>query len=224
MVQVLERRGVAAPTRKLRDLTADEFHDIYGCDRFDATIVVNRFRHIVSHICNQLRIRSFSPILRDVADLCGILSGPDSLGYPMVAVSETLPLFYGSVPDGAVTDTSLEQMIRGFHDEYEKRSGTRFEQFPVEGVTYRLQLINPSAKAQYPELERRSSGGPPVAETITLRHLYDKEVPARVYERDTLLAGDGFDGPAIVREETSTTFVPPGRSCNVGDHGELVIA
>jgi len=99
MVQAPEGPGVQTTTRRLRDLTGKEFTELYGCDRFTATIVANRFRHIVSHICNQLRIRSFSPILRDVADLCGILSGPDDLGYPMVAVSETLPLFYGSVPD-----------------------------------------------------------------------------------------------------------------------------
>jgi len=99
MVQAPERQEVQTGTRRLRDLTAEEFRERYGCDRFDATIMANRFRHIVSHMCNQLRIRSFSPILRDVADLCGILSGPESLGHPMVAVSETLPLFYGSVPD-----------------------------------------------------------------------------------------------------------------------------
>jgi len=101
MVQAPERpgTGIQAQVRRLRDLTADEFRDVYGCDRFTATIMANRFRHIVSHMCNQLRIRSFSPILRDVADLCGTLSGPDGLGFPMVAVSETLPLFYGSVPD-----------------------------------------------------------------------------------------------------------------------------
>jgi N-methylhydantoinase B len=99
IVQAAERPGVATQTRRLREMTAAEFEDVYGCDRFTATIIANRFRHIVSHICNQLRVRSFSPILRDVADLCGILSGPAKLDYAMVAVSETLPLFYGSVPD-----------------------------------------------------------------------------------------------------------------------------
>ncbi|HZS14047.1 MAG TPA: hydantoinase B/oxoprolinase family protein, partial [Candidatus Dormibacteraeota bacterium] len=99
MVQAPERPGTQRSTQRLRDLTGEEFEARYGCDRFTATLLANRFRHIVSHMCNQLRIRSFSPILRDVADLCGILSGPESLGYPMVAVSETLPLFYGSVPD-----------------------------------------------------------------------------------------------------------------------------
>ncbi|HZS14452.1 MAG TPA: hydantoinase/oxoprolinase family protein [Candidatus Dormibacteraeota bacterium] len=128
------------------------------------------------------------------------------------------------VPDGDLDSDAVAAMIRGFHDEYEKRSGTRFERFQVEGVTYRLQLINPSPKAEYPELGRRAAGSPPVAETVTLRHLYDREVEARVYERDALLAGDTIESPAIVREENSTTFVPPGRRLVVGDHGELVIS
>ena len=45
-------------------------------------------------------------------------------------------------------------VIAAFHDEYESRYGNRFEQFPVEGVTYRVQLALGSDKVQYPKIER----------------------------------------------------------------------
>src|SRR5688572_18975910 len=84
---------------RLRHLSDAAFRERYDCDRFTATVLANRFRYVVSHMSNQFRTHAFSPIIRDAADMCGMLSGPPSLGYPMVAVSETLPLFYGSIPD-----------------------------------------------------------------------------------------------------------------------------
>ena len=85
--------------RRLRDLTDKEFFCRYQCDRFTANVLANRFRYVVSHMSNQFRWHAFSPIIRDSADLCGMLSGPPPLGYPMAAVSETVPLFWGSIPD-----------------------------------------------------------------------------------------------------------------------------
>jgi N-methylhydantoinase A len=42
--------------------------------------------------------------------------------------------------------------------------------------------------------------------------------------REELLAGDVVPGPAVVREDLSTTFVPIGRRLVVGDHGEFYIS
>src|SRR5262249_46334102 len=96
-VEGIERAGSSAP--RIRDLSTSDFHKRYECDRFTATVLANRFRYVVSHMASQLRTHAFSPIIRDAADMCGMLSGPQSLGFPMAAVSETLPLFYGSIPD-----------------------------------------------------------------------------------------------------------------------------
>jgi N-methylhydantoinase A len=93
----------------------------------------------------------------------------------------------------------------------------------VEAVTYRVQVVVPSEKVHYRLLERRSQGAVPVAATRTLRHLYGDAVQARCYERSDLLAQDELQGPCIVWELNSTTFVPMHRTLVVGDHGELVI-
>lgn len=44
-----------------------------------------------------------------------------------------------------------------------------------------------------------------------------------IVERDDLLAGHTFDGPAIVVEATATTVVPPGYGITVDDIGSLII-
>jgi N-methylhydantoinase A len=128
------------------------------------------------------------------------------------------------IPSGDLTTDSLGEMIAGFHTEYEKRNGHRFDAFPVEGVTYRVQMIVPSQKVRYAELAARDGGAPQAVETVTIRHLYDADVQACVFERAGLLGDDVVAGPAIIREPTSTTFVPANRQATVGRHGEIVIA
>src|SRR5690242_10234420 len=85
--------------RRLRDLSHDEFVDRYGCDRFTATVITNKLRYAASHMARLYMMQAFSPFIHDGGDMCGILSGPADLGYPMVSFSETNPLFYGSIPD-----------------------------------------------------------------------------------------------------------------------------
>jgi N-methylhydantoinase A len=128
------------------------------------------------------------------------------------------------IPPGELGPKAIEDMIVSFHAEYERRNGHRFEAFPVEGVTYRVQVVVPSSKVQYSELGPRSGGSEcRPTEVATLRHLYESEVEAGVYERGDLARADVIAGPAIIREDTSTTFIPVDRRATVGRYGEIVI-
>jgi N-methylhydantoinase B len=84
----------------LRDLSRDEFASRYGCDRFVASVLANRFTYVAQHVGTKLQTNAFSPILRDSADFCVTVSGPPELGWPVPAVSQTVPLFLGPIPDG----------------------------------------------------------------------------------------------------------------------------
>jgi N-methylhydantoinase A len=128
------------------------------------------------------------------------------------------------VPEGEIGPAAIPEMISNFHAEYEKRNGHRFDNFPVEGVIYRVQVIVPSEKVRYEELPPRPGGDrPEPSGTVTLRHLYGAATEATCYERTGLGRGDVVEGASIIREETSTTFVPPGRQATVGERGEIVI-
>ena len=52
------------------------------------------------------------------------------------------------VPEGPITEATVQQMIERFHDEYERRYGNRFPVVPVQGVTYRVQLVVPVDKVE----------------------------------------------------------------------------
>ena len=84
---------------RLRDLDDAQFRARYGCDRFTATVLRNRCRYVAAHMVSQVVTHAFSPVIREGFDICSMVSGPPETGYAMAAVSETMPLFYGSIPD-----------------------------------------------------------------------------------------------------------------------------
>jgi N-methylhydantoinase A len=128
------------------------------------------------------------------------------------------------VPSGKITPEAIEQMIINFHDAYEQRSGNRFPSTPVQTVTFRLQAVVATDKVDYPRPSRRSAGsGPTPVRSSTLRYIADTDLEAAEYERSELLVDDVINGPAIIREPLSTTFVGSGQSARVGVVGQIVI-
>ena len=127
------------------------------------------------------------------------------------------------VPSGPLGSKEVQQMVDAFHAEYDQRNGHRFESFPVEGVTYRVQLVVPTDKVSFDVLPQRAGALLQPRESADLMHLYPEGATASCYERDDLLAGDVLLGPAIVWETNSTTFVPKDRRATVGSYGELVV-
>ena len=85
--------------RRLRDLGEVEFAERYRCDRFTATVLANRYRYVVEHMCARLLTSAFSPILRDFYDFAATLTGPPEAGYPTPAMSNSIVLFTGAMMD-----------------------------------------------------------------------------------------------------------------------------
>jgi N-methylhydantoinase B len=96
-----------APAPALRELTESEFAARYGCDRFTATVLGNRFDYVVEHMSVRLLTGAFSPVLRDFFDLAATISGPPGLGYPVPAASNGIVLMAGTTID-AVRNTVAE--------------------------------------------------------------------------------------------------------------------
>ncbi len=91
----------------LRDLSEADFEARYGCDRFTATVLANRYRYAVDHMCAGLLNNAFSIILRDWYDFAATIAGPPSQNYSMPAVSNSLVLFLGTMTD-AIRNTVEE--------------------------------------------------------------------------------------------------------------------
>ncbi len=138
-------------------------------------------------------------------------------------VGQTWETPFVPVPPGAIDAASIAAMIANFHDAYAARNGNRFEAIPVQGVTYRLSAVVHTDKVAYTELAPRQ-GAPlrPIGSSV-LRYVGDAEELAQIYAREDLCAGDVVQGPAIVREALSTTYLTRNQVGEVGRLGEIVI-
>jgi N-methylhydantoinase B len=118
-----------AAVRRIRDFGDEEFISAYDCDRFSASVLLNRLRYTVEHMSAGFLRQSFSPIIRDWYDFACTVSGPPDLGYPMAVVSASLTGFVGSMADAvanAVEEFGAANLSEGdvliCNDPY--RSGT----------------------------------------------------------------------------------------------------
>lgn len=100
MTMITDREPTAG-TSPLRALTPEQFAARYGCDRFTASILGNRFRYVNQHMATKLRVNAFSYVIRDMDDFCTTVTGPPELDWAMPAASLTNPCHWGPVTDSA---------------------------------------------------------------------------------------------------------------------------
>ena len=107
--------------------------------------------------------------------------------------------------------------IEAFHLAHQERYGHRLE-LPVELVNLRLQLQGPQP---YLPLALLEIGG--VAEPASHTVLYGSDEAVPVWPRAGLAAGTSLEGPALITEQVSTTYLAPGWCCRVDPHGNLIL-
>lgn len=98
-----------------------------------------------------------------------------------------------------------------FHAVHAERYGTSRPGQAVEAVTYRLAVSTERPPGDLPTVPPEA-GSPSVALPIRLD---GRDTSCVFHWRPSLQPGALLDGPAIVEEETSTTFVPPGWTARV---------
>jgi N-methylhydantoinase A len=127
------------------------------------------------------------------------------------------------VPGGPITEATIPELIGRFHAEYERRYGNRFEYIPVQGVSYRVEVVVPAEKVEYRAQASGQEIEPEPDRLVELRHVAEGSVQAGEFARERLTAGARITGPAVIREALSTTLVCPGQTAVVGPFGELSI-
>ena len=80
-------------------------------------------------------------------------------------------------------------------------------------------------KYQPQALPAAAPSSPPPAIKGTRRVAFDagKVLDTTIYDRDKLVVGTSFAGPAIVEQFDATTVVPPGWRAFVDRHGNLIL-
>ncbi len=190
---------------------------VYGASRSAYTILTPEAADSIDAVYRQMedrmgqRLRDMQAEIRFERSFDGRLAG------------QTWETPFIPVPAGRIDAEAAQTMIANFHDAYATRTGNRFTMLPVQGVTYRVEAVIPTAKVEYPKVERRAGGRIEPRRVIEIRHLADRPLTAGEYDRSSLRHGDEIAGPAVIREPLSTTFMLPGQAMQVGVYGELHI-
>jgi N-methylhydantoinase A len=104
-----------------------------------------------------------------------------------------------------------------FHQAHEQRYGHRLD-LPVELVNLRVGVQGPPPAVRIDPLPQRPDAVPYAQGT-----LHGVPHPVPVYARDALAPHQTLQGPALITETVSTTYLAPGWRCQVEAHGNLIL-
>lgn len=115
------------------------------------------------------------------------------------------------------------EMVAQFHDAHRKRYGHADENRRVEVVHLRVRMIAASAPINFPQLPQ-SEANLDNAVLKKKRVMFGNEwLETRVLDRNQLLPGNSFIGPAIVHEYSATTVVLQDCRVEVDRYSNLII-
>ncbi|GAA2825415.1 N-methylhydantoinase A [Leucobacter komagatae] len=120
--------------------------------------------------------------------------------------------------------TDPRSVIREEFDRLHLRQYGHTMDDPIEITTLRLHAVGVVDKPDLPQVAARTAGDsyPTATRTVTLPD--ESQAEYALVARESLLAGDVVEGPAVITEHTATTVMHAGDRLEVGPYGELVIS
>lgn len=124
--------------------------------------------------------------------------------------------------NGEIDDAAIEKVKASFHTQHLQIYGFNNPVGEIESVNLRLVGLGVLEKKPKSKAKILSSEIP-VAERSQKALFKGLSYEAKIYQREQLLPGQSFMGPAIVEELTSTTVVPPYWKVTIDAYNSMVI-
>lgn len=124
-----------------------------------------------------------------------------------------------SIPFGR--ESPVGGILAAFHAAHERRFGHAQPQNPVEFVNLRLAAIGRLARVRQSFAFTPQDGSPQIGERQVV--FAGAATTAKVYSRALFTDRTRYLGPAVIEEESATTFVPPGYAFALDDWGNILI-
>lgn len=122
----------------------------------------------------------------------------------------------------ALASGDTAALAAAFHSEHERIYGHSDPHAPIQVISVRLVIAGQTSKPEFPKREMHSGEAAPQQ---SIKVFLDGELrDIGLYQRNALLSGQTFEGPAVVAQEDCTTVVPPGFSALVDEFGNLRIS
>ena len=128
-----------------------------------------------------------------------------------------------ALPDGPLDAAALRVLRATYEARYEAQFGQRMGDVPLELLTWQVQV----GTADAAEARAAAAAPRPASAATGRRAVFDPtegrllDVPT--YDRPGLQPGMALDGPALVVEPQTTTWVPGGWRCSVVAGGHLLL-
>jgi N-methylhydantoinase A len=112
------------------------------------------------------------------------------------------------IPEAVREAADLDGLLAAFHEAHQAIYGFREGDQAVEAVTQRLSLIGEMPKAEQPALP----AGPARPAARGERAVFHAGAwrQAAIFRREDFLAGSGAEGPAVIEQDDTTLWLPPG--------------
>ena len=113
--------------------------------------------------------------------------------------------------------------IEDFHKLHKKTYGYSNAEYEIEVVNIRVRVIGKTSK---PSLRKRVINDSMKGEALTQKtrcYFRGKWFKTDVYNWNSVHTNSRIKGPALIVEDTSTTFLPPEYICNVDNYENLII-
>lgn len=129
------------------------------------------------------------------------------------------------LPDCPVTEEVLKEAIQNFHREHERNYGYYNEKNRVQIVNYKISAIGDIDK---PNLKESSCDPNAVLpEPLETRNVLfqgqNNFIKTNIYQREKVMPGCTFEGPAILEEMDSTIVIPPNWSARTDGFYNLIL-
>ena len=112
-----------------------------------------------------------------------------------------------ALPRGEFDEIAAQELVNAFIKSYEAFFGQAIDGLTIEAVSWSVRVS--SVRDAPPAVDPVAAGRPLMAAGTRLVHdpAANKKVPAALFERGSLAAGDVVAGPALIAEDQTTTVV-----------------
>ena len=117
--------------------------------------------------------------------------------------------------------SSVPEILKAFHEAHERRFGHAQPNNPVEFVNLRLAAVGRLARERQSFASIPQATSPVIGEREVI--FGGQTLRANIFNRALFTDQTQYSGPAVIEEETATTFVPPGYGFRLDDWGNLLI-
>jgi len=119
------------------------------------------------------------------------------------------------------SQSQVPVILKAFHEAHARRFGHAQPNNPVEFVNLRVAAVGRLARSRQPFTTSAQKASPQIGEREVI--FRSEALMAKIYSRSLFTDQSQYFGPAVIEEESATTFVPPGYVFQLDDWGNMLI-